>query len=232
VTDAVMRSANPKHKRSATVPSLLVGVSLMLATGCGSSTAHVNSAVRGRPAASRSPYASYPALSIPGPSGIEIVPHARAHIAASTGFGPLWVEESGGNPRIVTPEISSAREVAHRHRARFWISRNRMGGVCVLSFHPELANNVVHYHSVTASCGTATSLTKGAVLFEREPRGAWLVVGVAPNNVVRVSLRLSDGTTRTTSVEHDSYLITVPEQVHALSLIGAGTGAGSSTTTF
>lgn len=228
----IFHTANPKHKRPATV-SLLIGcVSLILVTGCGSSNSRLAPASRARPTATRFPYADYSALSLPGPSGINVVAPARARVAASTGFGPLWVEEAGGNPRIVTPEISSAREVAHRNRARFWIARNRMGGVCVLSFHPELASKVIHYHSVTASCGTASSLSKGAVLFEREPQGAWLVVGVAPNKVVRVSLRLSNGTTRTISVKDNSYLITVPEQVHALSLIDAGTGAGSSTTTF
>jgi hypothetical protein len=183
-------------------------------------------------------YADYPALGRPGPSGIGLVEPAHARAAATSGTRPLWVSERAGAGRravssgapapqpVAAPDIASAREVARRGHARIWIARSSSGGICVLSFRPELGLDPATYHSVSASCGSAAGLARGAVEVERSMgrNGRWLVSGVAPREVAAVTLRLSGGGARTVPVTNNSYSATVERPVEGLDFVAGGIG--------
>jgi hypothetical protein len=207
--------------RSAVTAGAVASHALLVA-GCGSSAAHPRS-VPGRPGAALL-YAEYPALGLSQPSGITVVEPPEAHAYAARATRPLWVNQPAGDPRIALPEISSAREVSHRGSARIWIARSTRGGICVLSFRPELAGDAAPYHSIGASCGTPGGLTRGAAQFERGagPHADWLVSGVAPRGVVAVTLRLVGGGARTVPVQRNSYSVAVARPVAGLALVRSG----------
>ncbi|HEV7584234.1 MAG TPA: hypothetical protein VGO14_00485 [Solirubrobacteraceae bacterium] len=204
----------------------------LLQAGCGVA-AHRDPS---RPRPRQFSYADYPALLQPGPSGIGLVTPAQARAAAASRSGPLWVaaprgrasasvEQDSTTPATGSaPDIASAREVARAGRARLWISRSSDGGVCVLSFRPELASDPGSYHAVSASCGSAGGLARGAAQVERAAgrNGPWLVSGVAPREVSAVTLRLRGGAERTVPVTHNSYSASVGRPVEGLALVAGG----------
>jgi hypothetical protein len=122
------------------------------------------------------------------------------------------------------PDIGSAREVARRGRARLWIARSNDGGVCVLSFRPELALDPSRYHAVSASCGSGEQLARGAAQVERAVGigGPWLVSGVVPRAVTGVTLRLADRRERTVPVSDNSYSASVDRPVEGLAFVTGG----------
>jgi hypothetical protein len=195
----------------------------LLAAGCASSVAHRRSDTdRPRDLVL---YADYPALRRSRPSGITVVEAAQAQaFAAREPTRPLWVRQAAGDPHIALPEIGSAREVSRHGRARIWIAKSTRGGVCVLSFRPELASDAAPYHSIGAACGTDRGLARGAAQFERaaSPHALWLVSGVAPRGVVAVTLRLSGGGAPTVPVKNNSYSAAVDRPVEALGLVRGG----------
>jgi hypothetical protein len=206
----------------------------LLEAGCGGALARrATSHPTATPAVT---YADYPALRAPGPSGIALVTPAQARAAAASATRPLWVSEQSGQARgalahVVSgpaappmPNIASAREVARRGGARLWIATSSDGGVCVLSFRPELALDPARYHSVSASCGSPGGLARGAAQVERAAgrNGPWLVSGVAPREISAVTLRLAGGGERTVPVRHNSYSASVDRPVEGLALVTRG----------
>lgn len=205
---------------------------LLLQAGCAGTVANRGSS----PArlAGVATYADYPALHGPGPSGIGLVTPAEARNAARSATRPLWVTSPRGRaggelPRLVsvaaaTPEIASAREVEHAGRARVWIARSSDGGVCVLSFRPELDPGSRTYHTVSAACGPADGLARGAAQVERVAgrHARWLVSGVAPREITAVTLRLAGGGARTVPVTNDSYSASVDRPVEGLAFVDGG----------
>jgi hypothetical protein len=199
----------------------------LLQAGCGGARRN-----RGAPLSSAgppSPYADYPALLRRGPSGIGLVTAAQARAAAITGTRPLWVSQRseargmGSSSVPAVPIISSAREVARTGRARLWIARSSQGGVCVLSFRPELALDASRYHAVSASCASAGRLATGAAQIERAGDGGrWLVSGVAPREVATVTLRLAGGSERTVPVTDNAYSAAVERPVEGLAFATGG----------
>ncbi|HWX95840.1 MAG TPA: hypothetical protein VNZ01_03225 [Solirubrobacteraceae bacterium] len=205
-----------------------------LPAGCGNSVAPRGGALTAlTPPAT---YADYPALRREGPSGIGLVEPSRARAAATSRTRPLWVGEQAGRRtgRLVgsapqgapEPDIASARELARLGRARIWIARSSSGGICVLSFRPELGPRSATYHSVSASCGSAAGLARGAVEIERAAgRSArWLVSGVAPREISAVTLRLSGGRALTVPVTDNAYSATVERPVEGLAFVAGGMG--------
>jgi hypothetical protein len=122
------------------------------------------------------------------------------------------------------PDIASAREVERRGRARLWIARSSGGGVCVLSFRPELAPEPSRLHAVSAACGSADGLAQGAAQVEHAAGrgGPWLVSGVAPREVLAVALRLAGGGERTVRVTDNSYSASVVRPVEGLAFVTGG----------
>jgi hypothetical protein len=178
-------------------------------------------------------YADYPALRLPGPSGIGVVAPADARGAGLSPTRPLWVAQPHragadrsqlGSVAAVTPEIASAREVARAGLARLWIARSSDGGVCVLSFRPELEPSSPSYHTVSASCGPADDLARGAAQIERAVgrHAAWLLSGVAPREITAVTLQLAGGGALTVPVTHDSYSASVDRPVEGLAFVDGG----------
>lgn len=170
-------------------------------------------------------YADYPVLSHPGPSGISVVSVARAHTAATTKSGPIWVSVQPKSPYAVLPEIASAREVAHNGKMRVWISKNSRGGVCLLMFHPDLASSPTLDHSITAACGTADELARGTLLLERpldSSLGTWVGLGAVPSDVSHVSALLANGRIHTTQVVHNFYSIASMRPIDAIDFTGDG----------
>ncbi len=218
---------HPRGRRllSLLAPQLITGMCVGLgAAGCGNVAASrltVGVARRTVPS-----YADYAALSRPGPIGIRIVPASQVSAVRALPSQPLWINESSTNPHVVTPDISSAREVIRSGSARIWISKSRDGGVCVLTFRPELSVGVHPYHAVTASCDTATRAAAGPALFEkaRTHSSIWLVAGIAPNGISQVLLTLTDGKIRVVPVHHNAYSTIVPVAVRSVAAVTDKTG--------
>jgi hypothetical protein len=203
----------------------------LLAAGCGGVGTGATQARSGAPTGLRVTYRDYPSLRKPGPSGIGLVAPDAARAAAGTGARPLWVSqpaEARVTPRVpasplsAVPIISSAREVARPGRARLWIARSSRGGVCVLSFRPELALDPSRYHAISAACASADGLARGAAQIERAPGRGWLLSGVAPREIGAVTLRLAGGGERTVRVTDNSYSASVERPVEGLVFVSGG----------
>jgi hypothetical protein len=211
--------------------SALIGP--LLLAGCGGAAAH--------PASSSTrlsvpvTYADYPALRRPGPSGIGLITPTQARAAAAGRARPLWVmrpargatgrlAQTEGAPTGAVPDIASAREVGRRGRARLWIARSSTGGVCVLSFRPELAADPSRFHAVSAACGSADGLACGATQIERAAGrgGPWFVSGVVPRGVLAVALQLAGGSERTVLVADNAYSASVERPVEGLAFVTGG----------
>jgi hypothetical protein len=189
---------------------LLAPVALtILIGGCGAGKGSTR-----QPGASRAAtpvtYRDYRVLARRGPSGITVLSQAQARAAATTRTHPIWIAVSPEHPAPIAPIVDSAREVRHEGTARVWLSKATDGGICMLTFNPELSPEPNHAHALAALCVIKNALCRGVSARERLADGAWTAVGVVPNSVPYVTLHLANGQTQTTSVANNAYRTTVP----------------------
>jgi hypothetical protein len=149
------------------------------------------------------PYAAYPVLNKPGPSGLTTVTPGREASAR----GPVWGEGVG---RV---DIATAREAeVSTPGLRVWVARRSGGGICVLALQAGRKGP-------GSSCAPTT---RGATIELFGAEHATFLAGVAPSGVSSVSVELSDGSVRTVPVRDDAYSLVLSASVESLTLTGGG----------
>jgi hypothetical protein len=171
----------------------------------------------GAPARARPPAISstYRALTSTAPTGLPLVSsRARANELSRTGpiFSAAAPTGEGGS-RVLPRTIRKLHIPLATHSA--WIAESSEGGVCVLvSSHTPIEG---HY-PLGSSCGTAANLTEGAVgELTADGSRTVTIVGVEPNGVTSVAVKLSDGTTETLPVSDNAWATEADSPVQSVS---------------
>jgi len=205
---------------------VLGAVSPLVLFGCGTTTHGTGARAPSQSPAQPLTYAAYPALNLARPPGIAVVSLAQAHSVVADKARPIWVEVTPEDPNATLPEIRSAREVRHEGPRRVWLSKSDRGGLCLLIFDPAESPDPATDHSVTATCGEASELAKGISLVQRLGGSAngekTFVVGVVPNGVATVSIKLAGGEVHAASVADDTYSVMLDRRVAEVSFVRHG----------
>lgn len=175
-----------------------------LIAACVVAVAAVASVLLMTQASAQDPYAAYPVLNDPGPSGLTVI----GPNDAATSQGPVWVEGVGG------VDIASAHEATvSTPGLRVWVAKRTGGGICVLALKSGRKGPA-------SSCAPTS---RGATIELLGAGPETLFAGVAPSDVTSVTVQLADGSTTTAPVSDNAYTLDASAPIESVSYTSGGT---------
>jgi len=162
-------------------------------------------------------YADYSALDSTAPSGIAIV-SSRKEAEAAT--GPVWMGRNSAG--AVEPEIAAARPVAVGVPGlRAWAARSTAGGICILAY-ASAPPGESRPGGLGVSCDSNGGWAHGATMEMTVGGSKPYLVGLAPNDVSSVTLRLDNGGSTTLPVSHNVYATPISDAASSVVFTTAG----------
>lgn len=217
-----------RSKASCSALIVLAGSATLL-LGCGSGGAATDSTSSAGSTGPSSvgriaelPFRRYPALRLPGPSGITVISPSQARRRELPRRGPVWPNLSPKDTRLIVPRIATAREVSREGSRRIWIAESSRGGICLLLFDPATTRRPAQDHSVNSACGDRSEMADGVLIESRVDRQGprTVLVGLVPQGVRRVEARGTGGKQHSIKPSNGLYQLTVSEPLATLTIVG------------